>query len=377
MMNNRGVAITSDITRTISSKPFEPSSSMTCDVFRDTVYKHLAVATKGALQTNYGSGTPVSDDASTIGRLVNFFKIDAGGDFTIKNISPWILHAQAILATGNMDTRLAAAAAAATDANALSANAKFVYGTDTQYTTFNDAVLISFENVLSGEGRMKTMFDTRGLPSCTLETVTAAYSNLQAFGNTAPVTYVASGLQLIVTSIETQNIPLNAGFSYWKQTQKSVPFTAATSTLRTEIVRGNYLQGIMFEVRNGDSGGATTGVGKNFSNSLLTNIDLIVNGTQYIKQTSFNLLQRQNRSQYGLNAFFVGNKSLLDGIAYMDLLTPLSGTKFGSIETAQNLLAPAVDMVEVQLTSDATGPFTSTANVRMVFNEILQPVGKN
>jgi len=376
-INNRGVTVTSDISRQLDQFQFTPSSFSTSKVFRDTVYKHFLLEIYGALQVTYASGTPVSDDTSTLSRLINFIKVEAGGDVTLKNVNPWFLHMQSVFATGQFNKRLCDTGAAAIDPDDLTADAKFLYPTTTEFSSFAEAILISFENVLAGEGRPRTWWDTRGLPSANLQLTTAAYSNLLAFGNTAPATYADNDSVFVkITTIETQNVPQNLGFQTWKQTQKTVSASAAGER-REEIVRGNFLQGIMFQVRNGSAGTATTDLGKALSNSALKGIQLIINGTQTLQTTSFQDLQNKNRNRYGLNVPYVNDKSILTGIAYMDLLNPLGGEKYGSLSTAQDLRAPMVDMVEVSLDFNSNGTYAVPATVTMMFNEIIKPAGSN
>jgi len=101
---------------------------------------------------------------------------------------------------------------------------------------------------------------------------------------------------------------------------------------------------------------------------------LIINGVSFIQNTKFQDLQDKNRNRYGLSAPYSSNKSLLDGIAYMDLLTPASGEKYGALSSAQNVQAPQVDQVQMSLSSSGDAVYTSTASVRILTNEIVQPV---
>lgn len=362
-----GVKVTAKKTRLIKRDSWRPSSSITIDVNKDTVYLHWLWELFGSIQTTYLSGSPVADDTSIMARLCNFVKVDAGGDVILKNINPWFLHMQSIIAKGVFNNRLCEAAAAPLVVDDLDTDAKFVYGTTTQYTTFAEAVLISFENVLAGQGSKNTWFDARALPSLTLEFTTASYANLLEAGNGAPVVYDNDAITYRVSSIETQDVPQDIKFYIWKQTQKTVQ-TSAAGTTRYDIVKGNYLQGIGFLARSGAAG-------LPLSNSIVKEMALIINGDRYPKQTTFQQLQKTMREDYGINAPFVGGSSVLDGFVYMDLLVPIGNERLGSLDTAQSLLSPAVDTAQVELTYDSAGDFTSPAAVTMQFNEIIRPVG--
>lgn len=364
--------ITSDISRRLPSKSFEEGSEISIDIPRDSVFKHLQVRLSGSVVTTFASGTPVSDDTSTMNRLINSVSVVSNGSKTIKNVTPWMMHMQQLYATAIFGVRRSSSAAAAVGFP--TSDGKFTYGTTTQITSAVESILISFENVLAGKGRMNTLFDTRGLASAELKFSTNTFSNLKGYGNTAPVVYSASTFLIEVETIETQNLPLNVIFSDYKQTTKSVDFTAQASDFLVDINRGNYLQGIMLEARDGASGTTTTATGKVLSNTLVTDLKLIINGTFNLQNTKFQDLQDKNRNRFGVNASYSSNKSLLDGYAYMDLLTPAGGEKFGALGTAQNVQAPDVDQVQLSVSTDADATYTSTATIRIMTNEIVRPI---
>jgi len=364
---NSKVKISSDISRVLSSKTFEPGSTISLDVPRDSVFKHLAVTIDGAIQTTYASGSPVADATSTMNRLINNIQVVENGSFTIKNITPWFLQIQSLLATSNFSVRRSRAGAAAIDPLNVTVDGGFVFGTTTQYTTLIETVLVSFENVLASQGREETWWDTRGLASAEIKFNTSEYSNLLEYSNAAPVVWSNSTLTIRTSTIETQNVPLEASFSYWKQTVKEALFSGVADDQLIDINRGNFLQGLMLLVRNG-------GTTRPLSNSLLTSLKLIINGTNFIQNTTFSELQRKNTARYGINAPFVSNASLFQGAAYMDLLTPLSGNKYGALGTAQDVRAPAVDMVQLSVSTNANGTYSSPpASLQICTNEIVQP----
>lgn len=369
------VNVTSDINRTLTQLPFIEGATLSLNIPRDSVFKYLQIRLVGAVQTTFASGTPVADNQSTMSNLINFIDIIANGSFNIKNVTPWMMHVQSLLATGDFGVRKAsAAAAAASPAENVTADSKFVYGTTTQYTSVVESILIPFENSLAGRGRMKTMWDTRGLASAEMKVSTGAFSSLLGYGNTAPVAFANSTFVIQTGTIELQNVPQNAYFSAYKQTTKAVGFTAQTTDFALDINRGNYLQGLMFEAHDGAAGSATTATGRVLSDTLLTNIKLVINGSLYLQNTLFNSLQDMNRNRFGLNAPFANNVSLMTGMAYMDLLTPAGGEKFGDLDTAQNVQSPQVDTLQTFLSTASGATYTATASVKVMTSEIVPPV---
>lgn len=366
----QALKITSDISRKLPSENFVEGATLSVDIPRDSVFKHILVRLKGSVVTTYASGTPVADDAATMSRLVNSLDIVENGSFTIKSVTPWFLHQQQLIGTNDFGVRRSSAGASASAFPTV--DAKFTYGTTGQITSVVESVLISFENTLAGKGRMDTLWDTRGLSSAELRINCSTFSNLVGFGNTAPVVYSSNLLSFEFETIETQGVPLNVYFAAFKQTVKSVDFSAQASDSLVDINRGNYLQGLMFEARDGASGTATTATGKVLSNTLVTDLKLIINGVQHVQSTTYQTLQDKNRSRYGLNAPYSSNKSLYDGIAYMDLLTPAQGEKLGALNTAQNVQAPMVDQVQLSVSTSGSATYTSTASLKIMTNEIVR-----
>jgi len=365
-----GLKITSDISRVLPSKAFVEGATISLDVPRDSVFKHILLTMKGSVVTTFASGTPVAKDVSTLGALVNSIDIVENGSFTIKSVTPWFLHQQQLIATNDFGVRRSSAGASASDYPTV--DAKFTFGSTTNITSVRETVLISFENVLAGKGRMDTLWDTRGLSSAELRINCNTFSNILGFGNTAPVVYSSNLLSFQFETIETQGVPTNVYFAAYKQTVKSVDFSAQTTDFLVDVNRGNYLQGLMFQANDGASGTTTTATGKVLSNELVTDLKLIINGVQHIQSTTFQGLQDKNRSRYGLNAPYVSNKSLYDGIAYMDLLTPAQGEKLGALNTAQNVQAPLVDQVQLAVSTSASATYTSTASLKIMTNEIVK-----
>lgn len=372
-MKGNGIKVTADITRQIASIPLQFSSVQSADIPRDSVFKALSFQLSGNVTVAYASGTPVADATSTMDRFIENISIVSNGTINIKQVSPWLIHLQNLMATGNFETRTSSAGAAAADYPSVSGG--FTFGTDGQISSIRENLLVSFENVMAGAGRMNTCWDTRGLATATCQLTFNAFANILGFGNTAPIIASNNNLVVNISSIETQALAQDVKLSVWKQSTKSVNFTAAVNDFSVDIERGNFLQGLLLFARDGASGSTTTATGKVPSNSLLTNIKLVLNGTNYVQSTTFGELQQKNISRYGINAPYVSNVSLMTGAAYLDLLTPTDSSKFGALNTAQDTRQPMVDEVKLLLSTASGAAYTSTASVKIMTNTILQPVG--
>jgi hypothetical protein len=364
---SNGVLITSDLSRKLPTKKFEGGSTISIDIPRDSVFKHLSFMISGSVEVTISSGSPVVDSTATMNRLVNYIDVVANGSTTIKNITPWALHMQNLMAKTQFGVRRSTSTASPENIGDVDENGVFNIGATGNFTNVVESVLISFENVLCGKGRMSTLWDTRGLASAELRISTAQLKNVLEDGNNGVLVFDDVNLNFEISTIETQNVPANALFSIWKQTTKTVAFSAQTNDFLVDINRGNYLQGIMFEVRDGS-------VGLPLSNKALTNIKLILNGTSYLKNETFIELQNKNITQYGLNSPFVSNASLLDGVCYLDLLTPTGGERLGTLNTAQNVQAPRVDQVQCSISTSADASYTKPVSIRITTNEIIKPI---
>lgn len=366
------LSITTDIVRKLPSKAFVEGANITVEVSRDSVFKAFIVSLTGSIVTTFASGTPVADDTSLADRIINSIKVVSNGSTTIKNVTPWFMHVQNLMANSIFGNRRCSAGAAAVAFPTV--DAIFTFGTTTQITSVQESFTIFMENVLAGKGRMSTLWDTRGLSSAEINISCGSFANILGYGNTAPVVWSSNLFSIGIETVELQNVPLNAYFSQYKQTTKEIAFTAAANDFLVDINRGNFLQGIMLQARDGAAGTATTATGRVLSNTLVTDLKLIINGTRQPKNTTFQELQNRNKSQYGLNVPYSSNKSVLDGIAYMDLLNPSVNSKFGDLQSAQDCRAPLVDQVQLAISTNSAATYTATAKVAIMTNEVVAPI---
>lgn len=357
--------------RKLQSLTFAESSILSRDLPRDTVLKSLQLRLSGSVTTTFGSGTPVADARAAFDNIIPRIDVIVNGSRTVKSVRPHLLRIQQLFASKILAERRSSAAATAATDNFPTVDAGFTYGTTGQLTTCAETIFLPFEQVYCepGLGRESTWLNLKGVASAELRLTTAAFSKFLGFGNTAPVVYSASTFIIDVLTIEAQDVPPEIAFSDWKQTTKEVTFSAETTDFAIDINRGNKLSGIMLFAVDGAAGSATTASGKLASNLALTKLSLKINGQSDIKTTDFKSLQGLNRAEFGVLAAMASNVSILDGIAYMNLLARKN------IDTALDVAPPLVDNVQLFVNTNTASnvSYTNPVSVTVMTDEIVMP----
>ena len=358
--------------RALQSVTFSPSQVLSRDLPRDTVLKSLQIRLSGSIVTTYASGTPVSDSLSIADNLIPRIDVVINGSRTVKSVRPICLRVQQLFASQILGERRSSAAATAAAGNFPTVDGGFTYGTTGQITTVAETIFLPFEQVYCelGIGREDTWLNLKGVASAEVRFTTAAYSALLGFGNTAPVVYSSSTLTIDILTREAQDVPPQILFSDWKQTTKEITFSAQTSDYAIDINRGNKLSGLMLFARDGAAGSTTTASGKLPSNLAITKINLKVNGQTDIKVAgSMASLQAENRAYFGINAPMASNVSILDGFAYLPLLSRKD------IHTALDCRPPLVDNVQlfVNTADSTTVSYTNPVSLTIMTEEIVEP----
>lgn len=361
----------SERTRKLPQTTFVPSSLLTVNMFRDSVYKSITIRLSGSIVTTFASGTPVADAQSTLDNLVPYISVVVDGSRTVKNVKPHLMHMQQLLLSQVQAERRSSAAAAAALDNLALTDGSFVYGTTGQITTVSESIMIPFEMVYCnpGTGREQTWLNLKGAASAEIKFTTGAYSALLGFGNTAPVVYTSGTFVLDVITREAAEVPSNVLFSDFKQTTKSITLSAQTTQYAIDINRGNLLAGIMFFCQDGAAGAGGAASGKLASNLALTNILLQLNGQSNVKTTDFKSLQAEMRQQFGIQAPFASSVSRIDGMAYLGLL------RSHDISTALPVRPPRVDNVQLYVDSNTSAnvTYTSPITITLMTDEIVVP----
>lgn len=357
--------------RKLQALTFSENQVLSRDIPRDSVYKSLQFRLSGAVTTTFGSGTPVADAQSIFDNIIPRIDIVIDGSRTVKSVRPWLMRIQSLLQSGILPERRSSAGASAATDNYPTVDAGFTYGTTGQISTVAESIFLPFEMVYCdpGMGREATWLNLKGASSAEVRLTCAAFSKLLGFGNTAPVVYSASTLQVDVLTLEASDVPASIVFSDWKQTTKELTFSAETTDYPIDINRGNKLSGLMIFAKDGAAGTTTTASGKLASNLAITKINLKVNGQTDIKSTDFKALNALNRMQSGANAAFASNVSPLDGIAHLNLIARRD------ISTALDLRPPLVDNCQLFLNTNTASnvSYTNPVSVTIMSEEIVEP----
>lgn len=117
--------------RTLQSLVLTGSGPLTRDIPKDTVLKRINFRLTGAIQTTYGSGTPVARADAIFHSLINSIQIVANGGRFIKNVQPHLVRMASLLNTGIQGERGSSAGASALTTDP-TVDSGFTFGTTTQ-----------------------------------------------------------------------------------------------------------------------------------------------------------------------------------------------------------------------------------------------------
>lgn len=353
--------------RKLQALPFAENNILSRDLPRDTVLKGISLRLSGAVTTTYGSGTPVADTLSTFDNIIPRIDVIVNGNRTVCSVRPFSLRIQQLYVSNSIGERKASAGAAALALP--TADGGFVYGTTGQITTVAETLYLPFEHVYCepGLGRETTWLNLKGVASAEIRFTTSSFSRLLGFGNTAPVAFSASTLQIDMVTKEAQEVDPNVVFADWKRTTKEITFSAQTTDYAIDINRGNKLSGIWLFARDGAAGSATTATGKLASDLAIGKLSLKVNGQTDIKSTTFLDLQAENRSIYGINAPTTSSVSLIQGTAHMNLLARRD------ITTALPVMPPMVDNLQLFVDTTANVSYTNPVSLTVETQEVVEP----
>src|SRR5690606_15272625 len=137
----------SESQRQLQGLRFEENSILSRDLPRDTVLKAIQLRLSGAVQTTFGSGTPLSDSFSTFDNIIPRIDVIINGSRVVKSVRPFAMRMQQLFTTVSISERRASAAAAALVPPYPTVDGGFVYGSTTHYTTVAESILVSFEMV--------------------------------------------------------------------------------------------------------------------------------------------------------------------------------------------------------------------------------------
>ncbi|MBX2986494.1 MAG: hypothetical protein KF802_01225 [Bdellovibrionaceae bacterium] len=359
----------SERTRVLGTIKFEPGQNASLKFPNDTTIKGIILSLRGSVRTTYASGTPVAKAEGTMDSLVNLIEFAVDGRNTLKSLRPHILHIQNLLAFGVETPRFASAGAAPAPDNYPTTPGGFVFGTTGQYTTVRETVYMPFEQVYCepGWGRERTYVNLRNHSSAELRLSFADFKNLLGNGNTAPVVFDNSTLQIEVSIVERSDATANVVFDQWKQYMVNHPIAGEGRALQYRVNTGNYITSLLFYATDGAPGSTTTATGKLASNLLVKSLELKANGRDGIQSWNWKDLQDYNRSVYGLVAPTANGVSRLDGIAHLNLLNRRQ------LDTMLPTMRPVIDDLNMYVDTNPSGivDYTSGANLLMVTEELV------
>lgn len=367
-LNSNVVAIDSESTRPLKSEAFVPSSLIPIRLPEDTTLRALAIRLSGSIVTTFASGTPVANDFGPMDNLFSAIQVRVGGSDTIKSLTPRMMAFHQLLALKQRGERKGSAAAAAATLGDVTADiSAFPYGSTTDTTSIAETLMVYFECPLVDYGQERTWLNLRGVIGSELIFTTKAYSDLLGFGNTAPVAYSSSTLQIDVKCIEARTVEQGRKFDIWRESYQIEPFTAHAANRVIKLNVGQKIFGLSFLARDGAAGSTTTATGLLASDKLIDTMKLTVGGSYTPRNESWKSLQSDIRARFSVNAPYVSNKSIMQGHNYMDL------TQFKVLKTA--LDARNVDSVILEVATNSGATFTSTATLLVHQHELVEAKG--
>ena len=357
--------------RILEAKEFSRGSIVTLGLPANEVIRYLSCGLQGSTTVTIASGTPLADSMSIFDNLVPLISVTVGGQQgIIKLVKPHLMRMQQLMAYGSLPVRRCVTGAAVVE-NPLT-DQGFTYPTSGQISSFIEEIQVPFEMPWAGEltGRFDTCLDLRGKTTGVIQFNCADYSALNAFGNTASITF-SNQNTMIKVSAECLLGDFGAKkFSIYKQTTSQEAFSSQTSNRRVKLDTAGKTSDIMLFARDGYGGTTNGNDGKRPNNNIIDRLSLKYNGKLEIRDYYFQQLQNQNRTDYKLNAPFSSLISAIDGVCHINLLTGRD------INTAFDASKPT-DTLELYLsTKAANGTITSYANpatVDIMQGQIIYP----
>ena len=290
----------------------------------DAIVKRIQIRAVCQFSVTYASGTPVADVAGFIGRLTSNIDLVVNGGTTIKSVDANILSRQQMLIQGNPAERAWSSGAAAFTTNEAVTEAApgaipFTWPATTEFVNLNETVMMYLENpFIYNTGKMASLLDLRSKADAFLRFNFADISNIMAAQASMPsVTYGAIIGSVTATLIEGSGQDVDAvgkgNLWYFKETFFSSDFSGQTTERRLDVRGNGYLCGLQLFSRNGD-------VTKAPSDTVITKVQLAVDGLNRGINTTFKALQQDNRSRFGVDAKKTAGVHALKGFAFLNLI---------------------------------------------------------
>lgn len=363
-------SINTEFGRTLPSVAWAANQPASVKLPIDAALKRLNIRLNGSFSVTYASGSPVFDVYGIFNQLVPTVQVVLDGKDVIKSLSPFQAQQLQYLLMGQLgEQRYATSASGFTTRIATTDGRPGAYPATTQFVLDNEQIVLFFEDLWAyGYGDDVTILNLKRTVNPELRFQFASYAGMQDPNSSAvSVTYAADqALSLDITTVEAQDVDAKTVFPIFKEYSLSKSYSAAQTGTAIDLNTGNALQGILFVVRNGD----TT---KTLSNAALTRIQLRLNGTRVIRDTTFLHLQAENRSRRAIYAPTASSITRLDGTCYLqcmkngDIRNTIDLSREAGIYQAQVL----VDTAASSGTDSAT--YTKNVDVNLVVQELIIP----
>lgn len=362
--------INTEYGRTLPSVPWAANTPASVKLPIDAALKRLNIRLNGSFSVTYASGSPVFDVYGIFNQLVPTVQVVLDGKDVIKSLSPFQAQQLQYLLMGQLgEQRYGTSSAGFTTRIATTDGRPGAFPATTQFVLDNEQITLFFEDLWAYKyGSDITILNLRRYTNPELRFQFASYGAMQdPNSNTVSVAYAADqALSLDVTTVEAQDISEKSVFPIFKEYAISKSYNAAVTGTTIDLNTGNALQGILFIVRNGD---AT----KTLSNNAVTRIQLRLNGTSVIRDTTFLQLRSENIGRRAISSPTASGISRLDGTAYMqcmkngDIRNTIDLSRQAGIYQAQVLVDTAASAG-----TDAAA-YTKNVDVNLVVQELIIP----
>jgi hypothetical protein len=364
------MAINTEFGRPLPSVVWAPNQPASVRLPTDCALKRLNIRLSGSFKVTYASGSPVFDVYGVFNQLVPTVQVVLDGKDVIKSLSPFQCQQLSYMLMGQVpEQRYSTSASAFTTKIAGTDGRPGAYPATTQYVLDNEQISLFFEDLWAySYGADVTVLNLRRTTNPELRFQFASYGAMQdPNSSSVSVTYAADqALTIDVTTVEAQDIDVNAVFPIFKEYALSKSYNSQQTGSAIDLNTGNALQGIMFIVRDGDTV-------KSLSNKALTRVQLRLNGTRVIRDTSFLQLRAENQARRAIAAPTSSGISRLDGTAYMqcmkngDIRNTIDLSREAGVYQAQVL----VDTAPSSGTDAAT--YTNNVDINLVVQELIIP----
>lgn len=333
---------------TVSAPPSGNGGQTSLDIPRDTTIKRMNLELVAAFTVTYASGSPVLSPLGLLARIATQCTINADGSRNIKIVDLYMQRCMNAVMYGGFPRRAYQTGAGLTTTTTEPTTewlaGSVAYPATTQDIIVNESVDLCFENYFAYEqGRRTSLLYTKNLSTCTLGFNFAAMTNIIQDGNAAPVTYSNISIQIIPTIIENREADISSNSFDFVETFIQKQFTSQTSQFSIDLNTGNRLLGLGLLVRNGDTS-------KTLSDTAMTDMNLLLNGSTSIFTSNFRQLQNDNKGRFATSEdqFLSGSHSM-QGFAFLNLMK--NGSIYSGIDTRYQ---SGVSQLQLQVSTAAS-----------------------